>query len=398
MKITKKFTSSKQINALEHLTQWLGTTIAKKQSFLPTVEEIINHQVQNEVTTIGLQGREGTGKSTLSHILAHLIHEGLAKKATAKTIPDEIKKKISRGYDVHFFGDHELINFQATLDKLPETNRIIVFDDVSFLNGKTTKRELDHLKNVFTTIRHTNHGEDYKTVLMFCYHYSRGLDVYLRDTVVKYFTSIAAEEAKNIKSLIGGMNSKTISIFQKKYADFSKGKAISFKVGGTYMTKKSRIVTYRYGEPFRLGMYFNNSGIRLFLYPRVELLVPKDCQICNPVKQQSNIDYNELTDWLIEQYGEKAVHKALRHNAIKRYGMELAYNAEREVDECLTRLVNHGVINIQAYLESQVNNTSNGRFDFTLDRNPKKATIPDIRQKAFQEKFSIDGLRSAHKF
>ena len=188
-------TTSKSDILIEDTTTWLGTKIARKHSFLKTIKEIVNHQLQNEVTSIGLQGREGTGKSTLAKILAHEIHTEMSKKTTSKDIPQETREKIRKGYSVHFLNDNDLIHFQDTIDSMPNSNRIIVFDDVSFLTGKASKKELDHLKNAFTTIRHQTNGEDVKTVIIFCYHYSRGLDIYLRDTVVRYFTSIRAEES-----------------------------------------------------------------------------------------------------------------------------------------------------------------------------------------------------------
>ena len=376
----------------EHTTKWLGTVIAKKHSFLKTIDEIIAHQLENEVSTVGLQGREGTGKSTLARIIAHQIHTEMSKKATSNEIPAETREKLKRGYSVHFLSDQHLIHFQETLDAMPNSNRIIIFDDVSFLTGKASKKEMDHLKNAFTTIRHTAGGEDVKTVIIFCFHYSRGLDIYLRDTVVKYFTSIRPEESKIIQSMIGGSDMAKIKLFQKKYSDFSLGKPIKFPLGKK-RSKSHRWVIYNYGKPFRLAAYYNNSGVSLCVYPKAEALVPKDCKICNSKISSVKIDYEDLVNWLMKQYGQTAVRTAIRYIAIRRYGTPLNYKNIKYANECLNRLRNNGVIDIDDFLEKQIADP-HGALNFKTQQHKNYIELPYDVTEGFLHRFGIDGLHA----
>ena len=377
---------------IDYTTKWLNTIIAKKHSFLKTIDEIIAHQLENEVSTVGLQGREGTGKSTLARIIAHEIHTRMAKKTTAKDIPAETREKLRRGYSVHFLGDQELIHFQETLDAMPNSNRIIIFDDVSFLTGKASKKEMDHLKNAFTTIRHTAGGEDVKTVIIFCFHYSRGLDIYLRDTVVKYFTSIRPEESKIIQSMIGGSDMAKIKLFQKKYSEFSLGKPIKFMLGKKY-SKNRRMVIYEYGKPFRLCAYYNNSGVSLCVYPKAEALVPKDCKICNSKSMSVKIDYEDLVNWLMKNYGQNAVRTAIRYIAIRRYGTPLNYKNIKYANECLNRLRNNGVIDIDDFLRSQITDP-HGALNFKTQQHQNHIQLPYDITEGFLHRFGIDGLHA----
>ena len=279
----------------------------------------------------------------------------MSKKARSDKIPKDIRDKLSIGYSVHFLGDKELINFQETLDSMPDTNRIIVFDDVSFLSGQLGKKEMDTIKSAMTTIRHTSGGEDIKTVIIFCYHYQRGLDKYLRDTVVKYFTSVRGEEIEAIQRLVGKKNATVVNQFRDKYNAFSLGMKLHFQISNSVKKGHEKWVTYKYGDPFRLALFYNNSNANLVVYPSVEKLVPDNCSICNMSKARiSEIEHEDITHFLMKHYGKIATRSAINYNAVRLFGVPIVRKNIKNAHECLQRLHNNGVINLRDYLTDQV--------------------------------------------
>ena len=67
---------TKKENTEDHYTtKWLGTVIARSHSMLQKVIQVAEHQNDNDLTTVSIRGREGTGKTTLAVTIAHLLHE-----------------------------------------------------------------------------------------------------------------------------------------------------------------------------------------------------------------------------------------------------------------------------------------------------------------------------------
>ena len=384
-------------NYVDYTTKWCGVDIAKKHSFLTVVKQIVNHQLFNEVTTVGVQGREGSGKTNLVDILAHLLHLDMTKMATNQSIDIKLKAKLKIGYSVHKLGEPELKELKATLLGLPRNNRIIIFDDVSFMNGSSSKRDIDQIKQAMTTIRHHDETLDVKTIMIFCYHYSKGLDKYLRDTTVKFFTSIGPEEATNILSLVSGQPNKTrVESFLSVYSKFSMGGTARFFLGEgkdkkRNTRKSSRIVQYKYNEPFRLFLYYNNSDVRFCVLPVYSALIKDECVICSntPIKSTNTED---VVKWLIKQYSLPAVKKAARYELYRVYGNIISQGHDsRKCHEALRRLIVNGIIKTDELVSLVMDN--NKQHIKTVKQ--AEALSPDIRQ-AFTDNFNIDGLRSAH--
>ena len=230
-----------------------------------------------------------------------------------------LETQLNKGYSVHFLQDEDLINFQATLDSMPLNNRIIVFDDVSFLNGSVSKKELDKIKNAMTKIRHTSAGSSVKTVIIFNYHYSKSLDIYIRDTVCTYHTSIRKEELKNLKGLLTGKKaSQMLNDFLIKYSMMSMGKPITFRVSKSD-TPQNEVgyVKYEYSNPFRIALFSDSLGIRYCVYPDSSKIVPENCQVCNGTETAQEINPDEILEFLSNQFGEKAVKSMIRYMAIE---------------------------------------------------------------------------------
>ena len=101
-------------------------------------------------------------------------------------------KAAKRGYIVKLLTRDDLSRFAEVLKELPKQNRILVFDDLSFIKG-----DIGIVKQQITEVRHAD-GVDLKTVLFFNFHYSKAFDKYLRDTHFIIQTSGGTEEIKNL--------------------------------------------------------------------------------------------------------------------------------------------------------------------------------------------------------
>ena len=395
LNIRTRFTNSvKDSDKWQQTTKWFNTPILKKHSFLQMVKDISNHQMWNEVTTIGVMGREGTGKTTVSDVLAHYLHTELNGLISSTSISEELRTKLIRGYQVFRFGDTELLNFDSTLRKLPLVNRIIIFDDVSFLNGHANKKELDAMKKAFTTIRHME-NIDLKTVVIFSYHYMRGFDKYLRDTHYRIITSVGDEEITNIQSLISSKkNKELVNSYKKLSTKFTSGGSIQFPVVSSKTRKTSRWVKYKYSSPFRLAIYYDGGDMRYIVYPRREMVIPNGCSICNRIVKTGNrkISSKLLFDFVKSQTDETSAAGAIRLFGFSIYGrpIQSEIGNRTKAFEIFRRIINSGIVRpdelVSELLPIIMNKDENYKMKYRTLR------VSEETRKAFFTLFGIDAL------
>lgn len=387
--------------ATRYMCQWHGITMARAHAFLPAVRDIATHQSYNDLTTISIIGREGTGKSTLMAVLAHHLHEELAKRAAGKVgnLTAEAKISLERPYKVFWFGDEDLINFQKTIDELPAVNRIMVFDDVSFLSGGISKKDMDKIKKTMTVIRHGKTGEDFRTVLLFSYHYSKSLDKFLRDTSYRFVTSVGAEEVDNHIAFFGKSNSRKIRKYKDTMALFTRGQDVKFPVG---LGKHTRSLTYKYRDPFGLALYHDGSNLRWIVYPSYDLTVPGSCVHClhpdikkrKAALRMHDSDYHKVHAFIAHHCGPNIAVKAANLIGFSRYGrpMYIQGNDLRKALEIFRRLDRDASFSMDDYLNCMVTDKiprKNGKISPRWST-PLKQEIQDD----YKEKFGIDALRS----
>ena len=160
---------------------WKGVQMIRHQSFIASVKEIIEFSNEIDVVKVGIIGDMHSGKSTMASAIGHTIH-----------------KYSQTPFAVRIFHEHDLLNFEATLQQLEPANYILVFDDVSFLESVASKKQISLVKKAVTTIRHMEGGEDKKIILIYNYHYLLGLDKYLRQADFRYLTTVGSSELDNI--------------------------------------------------------------------------------------------------------------------------------------------------------------------------------------------------------
>mgnify|MGYP001181800755 CR=1 FL=1 len=111
------------------VTQWKSEPMIRIHSIRATVKEILNQSESLDLIKINIVGNQSTGKTTLARTLGHLIH-------SMSEVPFAVK----------IFSKDELLDFQNTISKLSPTNYVLVFDDVSFLQALTSKKQIEIIK------------------------------------------------------------------------------------------------------------------------------------------------------------------------------------------------------------------------------------------------------------
>ena len=243
------------VNAKEHkptIVQWKDQKIIRVHSLKATVKEILQVAHALDVVKIGLVGEPSTGKTTLAMCLAHLIHK-------MSDIP----------FAFRVFGEEQFLNMEQTLKTLEPTNYILYFHDLSFLENK---KMIEQVKASITKIRHLK--TDVKIILIYDYHYTLGLDKYLRQANFRYFTSLGSSEFDNMIKIVGTKYTMRIQDFNNKYVEMTTKQKCTFKIGAT------NYFVYNYKNPFVVCLFWNNARLRYVIFPKREWL-DKLCDKCD---------------------------------------------------------------------------------------------------------------------
>ena len=383
MKRIHKFDTSPQHG--RYFTRWLDTNTARSHTLGTKLQDVIEDQLGNEVTTISIRGREGTGKTTLARDIAHILHERLAAiRYDPAKHDDYVKKHIKRiqdGYIVRLLQAEDLLNFRETLEAMPPRNRILIFDDLSYVD------KLKNMKAEATKVRHIV-GKDVKVILIYLFHYSRALDKFLRDTLCIYQTSISGEEVENLKDAFKGhkRNANLVNRFMKHYFQFRKQRHITLNLAR--QTDTPVMVRYQYSNPYRLGMYYNGQTASYFVFPGTDRLGVDACTVCNHAAVSRTIPPDRLVQWLRNNYADKKeIGEAMRLFSYQTLRQDIRYDGQsygNYVLDIINRLYGNGIItDPQALLASY----------YGIEQyNKHQPHIRKEMQQSFRETFGADGL------
>lgn len=405
------------------LTTWCDTVLARSHAFLPKVGAVADHQSRNELTTISIRGREGTGKTTVARLLAHALHTELAERArSTKPCASDYEKMhreaLRRGYVVRFLRAEDLPHFEELIARMPQVNRILVFDDTSFM-GSSVSKEVLAIKAQVTKVRHIG-GQDVKTVLIFNFHYSKGLDPYLRDTHFVVQTGITGPEKKNMAELydVKPGNMYLINLYMKYTRELNKNGQTTVQLGNARARRNhtSRAVTYKYSNPFRLATWFDGEQLSLMVYPGADMsgrgadpLNVRNCAICRPRRAKpsegeddaeacaatnvEHIDAGKIVKWLQRQWAAPdMVGRLLRSVFIRKYGYEPMHREHNSGLEMLARLEANGITTFEELVTAYYG-PDNARAQRLLTERTRRPRIPDAQRAYFCEALGVDGLR-----
>jgi len=294
--------------------KWKGVSMVRNHSFLATIREIIKFSAKIDVCKIGLVGDQHSGKSTLAQTIAHCVHK-------LADIP----------YTVRIFDKHKLLNFEQTLKELKPANYILVFDDVSFLGVQASKKQIDMIRQAVTEIRHLEGGQDVKIIIIMNYHYTFGLDKYLRQADYFYFLTVGSSEKDNMEKIVGGSN-RIIEFFQKIRKRAIVKDYFMVPIGG------KEVLRYQYREPFIPVLFFDNDSIRLIVTPTRQWLDPI-CSTCTG-GQTSEISIEQFKTESHQKFTEKtfkvAVKMKLKEQGVNVYSPRVV-QAQRYLDRAMEK-------------------------------------------------------------
>lgn len=276
---------------------WRGEPMIRNQSIRASVDEILKMSNILDVVKINIIGNPSTGKTTLAETIAHLCHK---MSADRNGVP----------YAVKFFTKDDLLNIEETIKSLSPTNYVLVFDDLSFLSAIAGKKKIEMVKQVFTEIRHLEGGQDVKIITIFNFHYTRGLDKYLRNSEFSYYTSLGSEEFENMQGIVGNKNSMILTEFKKVWLNaYTKGR-FTFRLG------KNNFV-YPMRQPFAPLLFWNSQTLRFVVSPKREWIDPI-CSICTEKSLSKEMEKD--LDGFVEDFNTKfSIAHARRAVLIKLY-------------------------------------------------------------------------------
>ena len=245
---------------LPTIMKWKGVNMVRQESFLAAVKEVVRWAEEIDVTRIGIVGDMHSGKTTMAEAISHSIH-----------------KESKLPWAIKILYEKDLMNFESTLKTLTvDTNWILRFDDVSFLDAKNNKKAISQVKEAVTKIRHLEGGKDVKVILIYNYHYSKGLDKYLRMADFRFFTTVGSEEEDNFEGIMGQKMMGLVKFFAKNR---QQGITSKLFLSPHPMANKKKFF-YKWREPFIPVLFWNNHTLRMIISPTRKWLEPI-CTICS---------------------------------------------------------------------------------------------------------------------
>lgn len=281
--------TSEKIDKKPRTTKWKGEPMIRNHSIRASVKEILKVSEALDVVKVGIIGEPSTGKTTLANSIAHLCHE-------MSDVP----------FAYRVFGKEQFLNMKETLESLSPVNYILYFHDLSFLTANASKKQIEQVKQIVTEIRHLR--EDVKIILIYDYHYTMGLDKYLRQANFRYFTSIGTSETDNVIKLVGTRYTRRINEFQQMFV------LMTTKHKARFRLRENTFFFYPYKNPFVPALFWNGRSLRYVVFPKREW-IDKVCYTCskgNGESVKSEINLDKFKEDMNKKFGPQVFEAALK--------------------------------------------------------------------------------------
>lgn len=342
LQVQEVFVNSKP-DSKEHrptVTKWKGEPMIRIHSIRATVKEIIQVSKALDVVKVGIVGEPSTGKTTLAKLLAHLIHK-------MSDIP----------WAIRVFGEDEFLNMQRTLAALDPANYILIFDDLSFLSDR---KKIEEVKQAITKIRHLR--EDVRIILIYDYHYTLGLDKYLRQANFRYFTGVGSSEDDNLIKIVGTKYQGRIKDFQEKFVEMTTKFKCSFRIG------PKKWFSYNYKNPFVVALFYNNARLRFVVFPTREWLDPI-CSVCSEAAGKlihSEIPIPQFKEESSKKFGPQVFLAAVKLKLFAN-GMNVYASSVVSAQKYLDRALEKKLISLEELATSYGLKITRSRLNHKLD-------------------------------
>lgn len=271
---------------------WNNERFIRVHSIRETAREIISKSNILDLVKINIIGPQSTGKTELSHTMAHLIH-------TMSKTP----------YVVKMFNKDNLENFEETIRTLQPQNHILIFEDVSFIKATIGAKKMSKVEQALTVIRHLPGGQDVKIIIFMNYHYGLAISPFLRNANFFYWTEVGTSDEDNTIKVLGRKWSHMIEKFDSKYqAATTDPKEYSFNLG------KNKTFTYVYRKPFAPVLYYNRRTARIVVFP-ARKWVDNYCSLCDygePATVKKIMNVKDFDDDVSPRFGKGIVKQGLQ--------------------------------------------------------------------------------------
>ena len=277
--------------------KWKDQMIYRHHSFLRPARRIASTlSGAGQITTISIFGSVGAGKTTLAESLAHVLHKYLSEDHKIEMDVIKVGKKELLDLD----------NFLTTVQR----NCVIIFDDLTNVHKMVTNKRWSEIVSTFTEIRHRETG-DYKMILIWMYHASRGFDLFIRSSDYTFITSAGGSEGDNVADIYN----VPIDLMRMYKADRRRGREGGFfgPPNKDPKTKRKQPYFYKWDHPFRTCLFSDNEDTTQIIYPNRDWLTGKKCGICYKDKPANMDAVAQFMDDL------KRKHKSNANTAARAY-------------------------------------------------------------------------------
>jgi len=258
----------------------------------PTIDRILNYLDRTGFCGILNIGMSGSGKSTWSRMLVHMLHQ-------------------RRNFQVHWFYRDDIQKLDRIIHNLTKgIDHIVILDDASFALDKLAKNDINRVAQALTYIRHDVRG---KVIVMMNIHYSKALSRFFRNVPFVFLTSITMEEVHTFSDVFPHARWK-FKDFAWYYQQMMFSNEFRFEVD-RWTGKKMKYLTDR---PFRLGLALEGNIVHFFVYLR------DSCMICDEDYNAKKImNSDELVQYYVDAYGKDRARSMIRLYSFAKHGLKV---------------------------------------------------------------------------
>ncbi len=262
---------------------WRGERMVRVHSFLASVEQIVRRSYTLDVVKVNIIGDMHAGKTTLAEAIAHAYHT-------------RMKSLYGIPFAVRLLTAKHLAEFEETLKSLAPANYVLIFDDVSFMDAKHSRKQIGAIKNAVTTIRHMG-AKDTKITMIYNFHYNLALDKFLRQADFRYWVTVGESEYENMeRQLRKPAAMRLVQNFQRW-----RNSAVNTGTWKTPAGKDGHHV-YKYRNPWIPCLFWDGMRLRHVVTPTREWLAPK-CPTCHEARGTAT---SEISPAVFVAEGRKA--------------------------------------------------------------------------------------------
>lgn len=238
-------------------------------------------------------GMSGSGKSTWSNQLIHLLHT-------------------KRSFHVNWYKRDQVKDFTKIINSLTKgINHIVIFDDASFALEEMKKDDLSDMAKKLTYIRHIVQAN---VIVVFNIHYSKAIKKFFRVAPFKFLTSIENEEVQSFQDLFGSYSRYKLSDYARyfKHQMLNKGWKVQLDEWD------NKFLDFTTDKPFRFGLANEITDLHYFVY------LKDSCEKCvDPEDKEKTVANSEqLINHLVKKYGKRKVSAVLKYYGFTQHGIK----------------------------------------------------------------------------